>query len=280
MASGSDMATMRELLADLRRQQAALDELLGSLTQTDWNAASAAPGWTVKDQAYHVSYFDRVALGVVTAPSDFLAGRPAILADPDRYMAEHLSPGRAQTGAEVLACWRVNRAAMLDAFGRADPRARHPWFGPEMNTMSFATARMMEIFAHGQDIADGLRRPLDNNDGLVHIAHLGVITRSFSYLARGLAAPEAAVRVELTLPDGTVRSWGPADAEAAISGPARDFCLVVTQRRHRSDARLDISGPAALEWMTIAQAFAGKPGQGRRAGQFPLGQPSEEAAAG
>jgi uncharacterized protein (TIGR03084 family) len=280
MASSSYSATMRELLADLRRQQAALDELLGSLTEAEWTVASAAPGWTIKDQAHHVSYFDRVAVGVVTAPDDFLAGRPGILADPDRYMVEHLSPGRAETGPEVLLSWRVNRAAMLDAFDSVDPRARHPWFGPDMSTASFATARLMEIFAHGQDIADGLQRRLDNNDGLAHIAHLGVITRSFSYRARGLAATDIPVRVELTLPDGTVSSWGSAQAEAAISGPARDFCLVVTQRRHPSDTRLVIDGPAAVEWMSIAQVFAGKPGPGRRPGQFPLEQPSEEPAAG
>lgn len=268
-AQAGPAQTMTALLADLRQQQAALDELLGSLAPRNWDTASAAPGWTVKDQVFHISYFDQVAADVIVSPEGFLAALPGILADPDRYMTEHLAPGRAQAQAEVLDGWRRSRTAMLDAFGSADPRARHPWFGPDMSTTSFATARLMEIFAHGQDIADGLGLPLDNNAGLGHIAHLGVITRSFSYLTRGLPAPDTPVRVVLGQPDASTREWGPAGAADVIRGPVRDFCLVVTQRRHPGDTSLEINGPAAAEWMGIAQAFAGQPGAGRRPGQFP-----------
>jgi len=264
-----DAETMAALLADLWQQETALDQLFNSLGPEQWQTASAAPGWTVKDQAFHISYFDKVAADVVVSPPGFLAARPGILADPDRYMIEHLAPGQAQTGAEVLGSWRRNRAAMLRAFEAADPRARHPWFGPDMSTASFATARLMEIFAHGQDIADGLHRRLDTDAGLVHIAHLGVITRSFSYLVNRVPAPDTEVHVALDLPDGSTRRWGPTDAEDLICGPVRDFCLVVTQRRHPSDTGLEIRGAAAVEWMSIAQAFAGKPGAGRQPGQFP-----------
>jgi hypothetical protein len=61
---------------------------------------------------------------------------------------------------------------------------------------------------------------------------------------------------------------GDADAADVIRGTATDFCRVVTQRRHLSDTNLEISGPAAEEWMAIAQAFAGPAGQGRRPGEF------------
>jgi uncharacterized protein (TIGR03084 family) len=71
------------------------------------------------------------------------------------------------------------------------------------------------------------------------------------------------VRVELTAPDGAVWTWGPAEAEDRVTGPALDFCLLVTQRSHRDDLSLAIQGPAATEWMSIAQAFAGAPGPGR-----------------
>ena len=54
-----------------------------------------------------------------------------------------------------------------------------------------------------------------------------------------------------------------------IVGSARDFCRVVTQRRHVADTDLQVTGPAAAEWMRLAQAFAGPPGPGRRPGQFP-----------
>jgi uncharacterized protein (TIGR03084 family) len=80
--------------------------------------------------------------------------------------------------------------------------------------------------------------------------------------------------VELTGPDGDLWTWGPADAADRVTGPALDFCLLVTQRRHRDDLALVIQGPAAAEWMSIAQAFAGPPGPGRRPGQFRPGRPS------
>jgi hypothetical protein len=53
-----------------------------------------------------------------------------------------------------------------------------------------------------------------------------------------------------------------------VTGTALDFCLAVTQRRHLDDTALKVKGPAATEWMSIAQAFAGAPGGGRRPGQF------------
>jgi len=69
--------------------------------------------------------------------------------------------------------------------------------------------------------------------------------------------------VELTGPDNELWTWGPEDAPDRVTGPAPDFCLLVTQRRHRDDLALVIDGPAAAEWMSIAQAFAGAAGTGR-----------------
>ena len=61
---------------------------------------------------------------------------------------------------------------------------------------------------------------------------------------------------------------GPDDAPAQVRGPAIDFCLLVTQRRHRDDLDLEVEGAAADEWLDIAQSFAGPPGDGRTPGQF------------
>jgi uncharacterized protein (TIGR03084 family) len=81
--------------------------------------------------------------------------------------------------------------------------------------------------------------------------------------------PDAAVHVALTAPSGTLWTWGPDDANDRITGSALDFCLLVTQRRHRDDLALVIEGSAAREWMSIAQAFAGPAGAGRPPGLFP-----------
>jgi uncharacterized protein (TIGR03084 family) len=117
----------------------------------------------------------------------------------------------------------------------------------------------METWAHGQDIADALGVTRTPTDRLRHIAHLGVSTRQFSYAVRGEQAPEADVFVSLTAPSGAEWTWGESDAADSVRGPALDFCLRVTQRRVLEDLDLQVTGPAATEWMAIAQAFAGGP---------------------
>ncbi len=100
-------------------------------------------------------------------------------------------------------------------------------------------------------------------DRLRHIADLGVRTRGWSYLLRGLPENDTPVRVELDGPNGDRWSWGDDDATDKIEGPVEDFCLVVTQRTRVSSTGLVCTGEAAREWMVIAQAYAGAPGTGR-----------------
>jgi uncharacterized protein (TIGR03084 family) len=135
-----------------------------------------------------------------------------------------------------------------------------------MSAASMATARLMETWAHGQDVHDALGVPREPSDRLRHVAHIGVRTRDFAYLVRDLPVPSEQFRVELTAPSGEVWTWGPADAANRVRGPALDFCLLVTQRVHRSDTALVADGADAEQWLGIAQAFAGPPGPGRPAG--------------
>ena len=137
-----------------------------------------------------------------------------------------------------------------------------------MSARSFITARLMETWAHGQDVVDALGAERPPTDRLRHVAHIGVGARPFSYVANGREPNPAPVRVELVAPSGDEWTWGPDDAADRVSGPALDFCLLVTQRRHRDDVDLTVQGAAADEWIGIAQAFAGPPGPGRRPGQF------------
>jgi uncharacterized protein (TIGR03084 family) len=137
-----------------------------------------------------------------------------------------------------------------------------------MSAASFITARLMETWSHGLDVVDvvGIARP--DTDRLRHVAYLGVRTRAYSYSVRGREEPPVPVRVELTSPSGEMWVLGDESATDYVRGTATDFCRVVTQRRHLSDTALEVHGPAAEEWMQIAQAFAGPPGQGRRPGEF------------
>jgi uncharacterized protein (TIGR03084 family) len=122
--------------------------------------------------------------------------------------------------------------------------------------MSFASARLMETWAHGQDVVDGLGITRAPTMRLRHVADIGVRTRRYAYVARGMELPDGDVRVELIAPDGSTWAWGDSTTDA-VRGAAVDFCLVVTQRRNPADVALEITGPLAQEWIGIAQAFAG-----------------------
>ena len=154
---------------------------------------------------------------------------------------------------------------MVAAFAEVAPGTKLPWYGPPMSPASFATARLMEYWAHGQDVVDGLGRQRPGSDRLRHICHLGYRTRGFAYVNRGLAPPAEEVCVRLTAPSGQTWEYGDAAAASSVTGSALDFCLLVTQRRHRDDTDLIASGDAAHEWLSLAQAFAGPPGPGRSA---------------
>jgi enediyne biosynthesis protein E11 len=127
-----------------------------------------------------------------------------------------------------------------------------------------AAAGMMELFAHGQDVADALGVQRRYTDRLGHLVSFAVRTWDFGYQARSLPTPDVEFRFDITGPSGTVWSYGPNDAEQRISGPAADFCLLVTRRRHPDDLAVVATGPEAEHWLTVAQAYRGPAGPGRQ----------------
>lgn len=246
---------MTALLDDLAAEHADLDSLVDG---RDLAAPSAAAGWTVGDCLGHLWYFDREATTALVDPDAFADSLRRIAADTDGYMRAHLDEARA-LGTALPAASREQRAALLAALRGADPATKVAWYGPPMSPASFATARLMEYWAHGQDIADGLGVARTPTNRLRHICHLGVRTRGFSFAVRGLDVPADDVRVALTGPDGDVWTWGDAASTDRITGSALDFALVVTQRRLAGDTALAVEGQGAQAWLAVAQAFAGGP---------------------
>ena len=139
-------------------------------------------------------------------PDAFTRSVDELLALPDP-MDVHLVPGRAMGGDELLAWWDSAHRAMIDAFSNADPSTRVPWYGPPMGLLSFVSARLMETWAHGQDVCDALGVVRPPTERLAHIARLGVRARPYSYLARGREVPAGRIDVRLTAPDGTEWQW-------------------------------------------------------------------------
>ncbi|GLY53348.1 TIGR03084 family metal-binding protein [Lentzea sp. NBRC 102530] len=240
-----------ELLADLDAESRSLDEIVQG---ADFSVPTPAEGWTVGHQIGHLMWTDKAAILAITDPEAFKA-QPLTADIVDRTAAE------AAVLPDLVELWRDSRAALREHLAKAEGKIL--WFGPPMSPASMATARIMETWAHGQDVADALGVVREPTARIKHVCHIGVRTMGFAFLLNGLAVPEVPVRVELTGPSGELWTWGPQDAENRVSGPALDFAWLVTQRRNREELAIEAVGPVAQEWVPIAQAFAGPPGGGR-----------------
>jgi uncharacterized protein (TIGR03084 family) len=254
------MPTLEEFLDDLHAESDELDRMVRDLGPADWAVLTPAEGWTIAHQISHLASTDDWAYTAVTDPGEF---RRRLRAASNDHVKAEAAEGIREHPDTLLARWRHGRARLLRAASAADPEARLPWFGPSMKLASMVTARIMETWAHGQDVADTLDIDREPTARLRHVAHLGVRTMAFAFTINDLPVPGAPVRVELLVPNGDDWAWGPADASDRVRGPAFDFCLLVTQRRHRDDLAIVATGDTAKEWLTIAQAFAGPPGSGR-----------------
>ncbi len=250
----------QSLLDDLAAEQAYLDAALSRLPDAAFELDTPCRGWMVRDVVAHLAEVDDSAAAVASGVASEMAGGERS-ADGTRSALQESS--RHLTRRQLVDWWRAARGRLQDALRPLDARARLPWAGPPMSARSFATARLMECWSHGLDALDGARIAAVDSDRLQHIAHLGYITRSFAYQTRSMTPNTEPLRVELALPSGADWSRGEADAPHRIVGTATEFCRVVTQRIHYRDTALQYSAGAAEEFLQVAQAFAGPPGEGR-----------------
>ncbi len=259
---------LADLLQDLLDEQASLDEIVAPLDAADWDLPTPSPRWSVTDQIGHLCYFDLAAALAIRDPGAFAAeARRLMEASQDGVTSGDdftLGEFRRLPVADRLERWRQGRSNLAAAVGTLGERDRVSWYGPSMGAKSFVTARLMEAWAHGTDVCDTVGAQREPTHRLRHVAQLGYITRGWSYLNRGLTPPEGDVLVELAAPSGVSWAWGDAATagDNAVRGPALDFCLVVTQRRHLTDTTLEVRGDRARQWMSMAQAFAGPPSDG------------------
>lgn len=257
------MATADPVVDDLQAESEALDTLVARLPAERWTLATPAAGWTIAHQVGHLLWTDRVALMSITDEAAFGELVAAATATIDTFVDDAADDLAALSPTQLLADWRSTRDALHAALRTVPEGRKLLWFGPPMSAPSMATARLMETWAHGLDVADALGVQVPPSARLKSIAHLGVRTRDFAFTVHGLTPPAEPFRVDLTAPDGSLWSWGPEDAPQRVSGSALDFCILVTQRRPRAELDVTADGPEARKWLEIAQAFAGPPGSGR-----------------
>jgi uncharacterized protein (TIGR03084 family) len=256
-------ADLAALVVDLVAESDSLDVVLDGLRLEQWSLATPAVGWSVRDQVSHLAYFDSTTLQSLIAPEQFRVDAVALRARGDDFSDRIAADHRGLPGPDLHAWFRTARTELVDAYRTVEPQRRLPWYGPDMTPASSVTARLMETWAHGQDIAEALGVEVVPTGRLRHVADLGIRAMPYSYAVNGLPRPTETIAVELIAPDGVRWTWGSADAANRVTGEALDFCLVVTQRRHPDDTGLVVTGPVARQWISIAQAFAGPAGPGR-----------------
>ena len=268
MSDAPANAAVERVLSDLAAEHDALAALVADIDESSWRTRTLADGWDVADSISHLWFFDIRAALAIRDQDGFARDTAEMMTNFASRTKEGGDPsvdhGRAVSGAQLFADWRSDSAALVAAGRAADAAVRVPWYGPSMSLASFLTARLMETWAHGVDVADALNKPIVTSARLKHVCHIGFLARQNSYRARGRTVPEADIAVRLAAPDGSTWTWGNDDAPETIAGTALDFALLVTQRRHLDDTALVANGTFAREWTTIAQAFAGPAGPGRQ----------------
>ena len=258
-------AVLQTVVADLAVETDSLVTILARLATADWDTPTPAEGWTIRDQVTHLAFFDDATLLAVNDPAAFAAQRAELLAlgagFPDVVAARY----RHLAGEQCLAWLSRSRAALLAAYRGVDPDTRLPWYGPDMGPASSATGRLMETWAHAQDVADTTGERREPTKRLRHVADLGVRTFAFCFRLRGLPVPAAPVRGRARRPGGEHWTWGGAADR-------------VTGRRHwtsawsspsdatSADTGLQVTAGRWPSGSTIAQAFAGAPTDGSPAG--------------
>jgi uncharacterized protein (TIGR03084 family) len=259
------MSLLDQILDDLATESGRLEKLLSGLAEERWRTPTPAPGWDVATQIAHLAWTDETAHAAATDKERWDDLVLEALADPEHATDRAALTGGIAAPQVLLERWRTARHRLAEALRAYPVGERMPWYGPPMSATSMATARFMETWAHSRDVHQALDVEPEITDRIRHVAHLGVRTRDFAFSVHRTPPPSEEFRVDLTAPSGDLWSWGPEDAMQTVTGPAYDFCLLVTQRVNRADTSLVAIGRDANLWLNIAQAFAGPPGEGREA---------------
>ena len=252
------------IVEDLRAEGASLDQVLRNLMPNDFDVETQSPGWKVRDQVRHLTFFDRAGVQALANPLTFTRDR--IKERGDKGSGSLSASGVPYS--QLISVSRQANEELLAALVGVEGNARIEWFGPPMSALTFATSRLMEKWAHGWDIREALGIEAPQTRRLRHVAHLGVLTRMWSFVNRGIEAPVDDVFVRLDGPNESTWEWGEPESENRVLGSALDFSLVVTQRRRLRNTDLAAEGETAHMWMEIAQCFAGAPTVTLRATEF------------
>lgn len=252
---------MLQLATDLHDESEALFQLVSSMSDEDLQQQSQFKRWTINDILGHLHIWNWAADTSLMQPELFQEYVTKVMASVQqgrlREFEQEWLDGL--QGRALRDRWRDFYRDMCLHFGKADPKARMKWVGPDMSVRSGITARLMEIWAHGQGIYDLLGVQRVDTDRIRNIVVLGANTFAWTFRNRRLSVPEMPPQLRLTAPSGEIWVFNDSNRNNRIEGNAVEFCQVVTQVRNIADTNLNVNGEVATQWMAIAQCFAGPP---------------------
>ena len=241
-----------EIFADLVAEQDRLEAVLSGLPAGAWSTASDAPGWTIADVVLHLAQTEEaVAATAASGPVGF--GRALEGGTVEQRMDEWVQAQRA-SAETIFERWRTARRASISALRQADPQRPLTWVTTALRPATLATTRLAEHWAHGLDVTGPLGIPFPDTARLRHVAWLGHSTLPYAFSLAGEPAP--AVFCELTAPDGSRWTFGPASAESTVRGAAGDFCRVGARRLAPERSTLQTTGPHGAAALHRLRNFA------------------------
>ncbi len=254
---------MLQQAIDFFEESEALYQLLEPVAEEDFQQKTQFKDWTLNNVIGHLHLWNWAANLSLNDEAGFLKFQ-------DKLIKEIAAKGmrgfeddwlNGLKGKELLQEWRQFFSDMYKRFEVADPKKRVKWPGPDMSVRSSISARLMETWAHGQEVYDHLGVVRVNKDHIKNIAVLGINTFGWTFINRGIEVPENKPYVKLTAPSGEIWEWNEVSTTSMVEGIAEEFCQVVTQVRNIGDTNLNVVGDTADHWMSVAQCFAGSPVQ-------------------
>ena len=244
---------------DFRAESQALFNLLERIEPGRFVETTQFKEWTINDVLQHLHFWNEMARLQIEDEEELSSRLSQVMKEGAslREFEKRFLGGLA--GNALLKSWQEEFNRTAKVFAKADPKARLKWAGPDMSARSSITARLMETWAHGQEIYDHLGVERENKDRIQNIVVLGVNTFNWTYKTRGEQPPGEMPELRLTAPSGEVWTYGTPSSSGLIEGTAADFCQVVTQTRNIADTALNVTGDIAEDWMSKAQCFAGAP---------------------
>ena len=244
---------------DFRAESRALHGLVSQTAPIRYREPTQFKGWGIHDVLQHLHFWNRMAYLQLADETELVHHLKAMAASGKSMRAYESDMLGTLDGFALVAEWEKQFEETADRFAAADPKARLKWAGPDMSARSSITARLMETWAHGQEVYDHLGAVRKNEDRIGNIVMLGVNTFGWTYATRRETPPGEMPHLVLTAPSGAVWTYGTPNDHERIEGLAEEFCQVVTQTRNIADTALRVTGPVAGDWMSKAQCFAGPP---------------------